>query len=39
MKGLFKDLFAALILIGLLVVVGFWFGVGLYIGIDASSSF
>lgn len=37
MKGLFKDLSTALVLIGLLVVVGFWFGVGLFLGIKAAS--
>lgn len=37
MKGLFKDIFEALVTIGLLVAVGFWFGVGLFLGIKAAS--
>ena len=37
MKGLFKDVFQAVVTMGLLVAVGFWFGVGLYLGVRSVS--
>ena len=37
MKELFKEIFDVLVLIGLLVAVGFWFGVGLFLGFKAVS--
>lgn len=37
MKEFFKDVFQAVVAMGLLVAVGFWFGVGLYLGILSAS--
>ena len=36
MKDFFKDVFQAVVTMGLLVAVGFWFGVGLYLGVSVS---
>lgn len=37
MKELFKDIFEALVTIGLVVAIGFWFGVGLLLGMKVVS--
>ena len=37
MKELFKEIFDVLVLIGLLVDVGLWFGLGLFLGMKAAS--
>lgn len=37
MKKLYEAIYVAMVAIGLLVVVGFWFGVGLYLGMKAAS--
>ena len=37
MKGLYEALYTAAVAICFLVVVGFWFGVGLYLGIKVTS--
>lgn len=37
MKKLYEDIFEAMVTIGLLVAVGFWFGVGLCLAIKVTS--
>lgn len=37
MKKLYEALYAAIVAICFLVVVGFWFGVGSYLGVKAAS--
>lgn len=37
MKKLYEALYSAAVSICFLIVVGFWFGVGLYLGMEAAS--
>ena len=37
MKGLYEAIYVAMVAICFLVVVGFWLGVGLYLGMKAVS--
>lgn len=37
MKGLYEAIYVATVAICFLVVVGFWFGVGLFLGVRAAS--
>lgn len=39
MKKLYEAIYVAMVAISFLVVVGFWLGVGLYLGMDATSRY
>ena len=39
MKKLYEAIYVATVAICFLVVVGFWFGVGLFLGMEATSRF
>ena len=39
MKKLYETLYVTAVAISFLVVVGFWFGVGLFLGMEATSRF